>query len=807
LVVALVHSKTKRMLKNHFKIAWRSISRNRMFSLLNVVGLAIGMAVALLIGLWAYYQYSFDRFLPGYEHAYQAKINVEINGQVRTQSAVCLPLVEALKRDIPEVASVAPAFGPVRNPLVVGEKRLYPHGMIGGEDFLKIFQFPMVQGDANEALKGVSSIVLTQSTAKALFGDKDPMNKIIKIYGEDLKVTAVLQDLPRNSTFQFDYVTSFNAFASAGWVKQALTDWRASHFLVYASLKPNSNFEAAAGKSKMLVNTYAPDAYKASPQQVLLAPLKEWRLYSQYTNGKASGGMIEYLRLFAIIGFLILLIACINFMNLSTARSEKRAREVGVRKAIGSTRKLLIWQFLLESVFMTFLAMVISVLFITLALPLFNRLTGSFITIPYGNGYFWLIVVGYALLTGLLAGSGPAFYLSSFKPIKVLKGSIDVGKAATLPRKILVVLQFSCSIALIIGTIVIYQQIQFAKNRPIGYDPNRLVTTDAGTSMGGTYAAFKDEVMRTGVVTSITKSLFSISDMDYHEHITEWPGKMPNETFPVELMSLSDSDYFRTIGMTIKEGRNFTGQRGADSSCVVLNEAAVKRMRLQQPLNQYISWSGIGIPKRLRIIGIVQDALSNSPFSSAEPTMFFFLPDLAAELTYRLAPTVNAHVAIERLKPIFEKYNQVVPYEYHFEDESYSSKFHLEELIGNLAGFFSLLAVFISCLGLFGLAAYMAEQRNKEIAIRKVLGASVVQMWAMLSKDFVVLVLISCLVASPIAFYFLYNWLQQYSYRISIGPMVFLIASIGAIVITLITVSFQSIKAALANPVKNLRSE
>jgi putative ABC transport system permease protein len=807
LVVALLHSKTKRMLKYYIKTAWRSISRNRMFSLLNVVGLATGMAVAFLIGLWVYYQYSFDRYLPGYAYAYQAKFNVEINGQVRTQKEVCLPLVEALKQDIPEIASVAPAFGPVRNPLVVGEKRLYPHGMIGGEDFLKIFQFPMVQGDANEALKGVSSIVLTQSTAKALFGDEDPMNKTIKIYGDNFKVTAVLQDLPRNSTFQFDYITSFNAFESQGWVKQYRTDWSQSHFLIYASLKPSSNFEAAASKSRTLVRTYAPDTYKVEKQEVLLQPMKDWHLYTEYTNGKASGGMIDYVRVFSILGFLILLIACINFMNLSTARSEKRAREVGVRKAIGSTRKLLIWQFLLESVFMTFLAMVISVLLVILALPLFNTLTGSFIAIPFRNVYFWLMIVGYALLTGLLAGSGPAFYLSSFKPIKVLKGSIDVGKAATLPRKILVVLQFSCSIALIIGTIVIYQQIQFAKNRPIGYDPNRLVTTDAGTSMGGTYAAFKDEVMRTGVVTSITKSLFSITDMNYRERITEWPGKMANESFPILLTSLSDSDYFRTTGITIKEGRNFTGQRRVDSFCVVVNEAAVKRMRLQQPLNQYISWSGIGIPTRLRIIGVVQNTLSNSPFSNAEPTMFFFLPDLAATLTYRLAPTVNAHVAIERLRPIFEKYNKDVPYEYHFEDENYSSKFHLEELIGNLAGFFSLLAVFISCLGLFGLAAYVAEQRNKEIAIRKVLGASVVQMWAMLSKDFVVLIVISCLVASPIAFYFLYNWLQQYSYRISIGPMVFLIASMGAIVITLITVSFQSIKAALMNPVRSLRTE
>jgi ABC-type antimicrobial peptide transport system permease subunit len=795
------------MFKSYLKVAWRNLINNKAYSALNILGLGIGMSVAMLIAFWVYYQYSFDRFLPGYEQAFQVKFNVETNGQLQTQSEVCLPLAEALKRDIPEIASVAPAFGPVRNPLVAGEKSLYPHGMIAGEDFLKIFQFTVLRGDANEALKGVSSIVLTQSTAKALFGDEDPLNKTLKIFNDNLKVTAVLQDLPRNSTFQFDYITSFNAFASGGWVKQAMTDWSQSHFLMYASLKPNGNFGAAASKARVLVRTYAPDSYKVNKPEALLAPLEDWHLYTEYTNGKASGGMIDYVKLFSIIGFLVLLIACINFMNLSTARSEKRAREVGVRKAIGSTRKLLIWQFLLESVLMTFFAMVISVLFILLALPLFNRLTGSFMAIPYGNVYFWLIVVGYALFTGLLAGSGPAFYLSSFKPIKVLKGTIDVGKAATLPRKILVVLQFSCSIALIIGTIVIYQQIHFAKSRPIGYDPNRLVSTDAGNAMGGTYAALRDEVMKTGVVTSITKSLFSISDMNYHERITEWPGKTANETFQIELMSLSDSDYFRTIGMHIKEGQNFTGKRDADSSCVVLNEAAIKRMRLSQPLNQYISWSGTGMPGRLRIIGIAEDALSNSPFSTTEPAMFVFQPDWAARLTYRLVPTVNAHVAIERLKPIFEKYNKVIPYEYHFEDENYSSKFHLEELIGNLAGFFSLLTVFISCLGLFGLAAYVAEQRTKEIAIRKVLGASVLQMWAMLSKDFVVLVMISCLVASPVAFYFLYNWLQQYSYRISIGPMVFLTASIGAIFVTIFTVSYQSIKAALMTPAKSLKKD
>jgi hypothetical protein len=480
---------------------------------------------------------------------------------------------------------------------------------------------------------------------------------------------------------------------------------------------------------------------------------------------------------------------------------------VGVRKAIGSTRQSLIWQFLLESVFVTFIAMAFSILFVLMALPVFNQLTGSYITVPYGNVYFWLLILGYVLLTGLLAGSGPAFYLSSFKPIKVLKGTMHVGHTATLPRKILVVLQFSCSIALIISTIVIYQQIQFAKDRPIGYDPDRLVITDAGNAMGDHYEGFRNEVMQTGVVTSITKSLFPITEINAKVNITDWPGKLPDEPFQIALMSLSDADYFKTIGMQIKEGRNFTGNRGIDSSCVILNEAAVNRMRLKNPVNQVISWTSPGIPDRLRVIGVAKDALSNSPFATAEPAMFVFQPDWAAILTYRLAPTVNAQVAIERLKPIFEKYNRDLPYEYHFVNENYSAKFHLEELIGNLAGVFSVLAIFISCLGLFGLAAYVAEQRTKEIGIRKILGASVSQMWLMLSKDFIVLVILSCLIASPIAFYFLYKWLQQYSYRISIGPGVFIISTMFAILITIITVSFQSVKAALMTPAKSLKKE
>jgi ABC-type antimicrobial peptide transport system permease subunit len=793
------------MFSNYIKTAWRSLLHNKAYSVLNILGLATGMAVALLIGLWVYDQSTYDRFLPGYQQAYQVRFNYHNKGDIQTQSEVCLPLAAALKKDIPEIADVAPAFGPVTNTLALGDKKLHPHGMIGGDDFLKIFQFPVLKGNAATALKDRYSIVLTQSTAKALFGDADPINKIIRIDNfEDRIVTAVIKDIPRNSSFKFDYITAFSAFASGGWVKAATTNWSHNFFKLYVSLQPNSGYEQAVSKSRMLVKKYAPETYTTFQQEVTLQALKDWHLYTDYKNGVAIGGLIDYIKMFSIIGILVLLIACINFINLATARSEKRAREVGVRKVIGSSRSGLIAQFLVESTLLTCFAFVLSLVIVQMALPAFNTLAGTRIGIPYSKGMFWLIMSGYVLLIGLLAGSKPAFYLSSFQPGKVLKGAIQAGKSATLPRKGLVVLQFSCSIALIISTIIVYQQIQHAKSRPRGYDPNRLLIT-AGYNWN--YEALKQEVLQTGVVSNMAKSMSPITENYSHNNIDDWQGRLPNEPLTLAMNSVPDTDYFKTVGMQLKEGRNFTGNFGADSTCVILNEAAVKRMRFKEPINQIITWSSSNAPNRLRVVGVVNDALTSSPFAAAEPMMFVYQPDWMFNFTLRLSSSVSTQAALAKLKPIFDKYHPDTPFEYHFVDESYTAKFNLEMLIGKLAGLFSALAIFISCLGLFGLAAYMAEQRKKEIGIRKVLGASVSEVWLLLSKEFIVLVMISCVVASPVAFYCLQNWLQQYDYRITISPFVFVMAGITAIVIAMITVSFQAIKAALANPVKSLKTE
>ena len=794
------------MFKNYFKIAWRNLINNKVYSALNIFGLATGMAVALIIGLWVYYQFSYDRFIPGYENVYAAKIRFNNNGEIGVGPATPSPLAEAIRKDIPGVEYVAHTDWMGPHSLVVGDKKLYPSGAMASSDFLKIFRYTLLKGSADAALQDPYSIVLSQSTATALFGNADPINKTVRIdNSNNLKVTAVMEDVPNNSTLQFSYIVPFSFYeATEDWVKQVATVWQNNSFQTFVSLKPNVSYKQLAPQIKDLVKKYDPDGYKNFKAQVFLHPMKDWHLYSDFKKGASDGGLIDYVKMFSIIGLLILIIACINFMNLSTARSEKRAREVGIRKAIGSQRRDLIFQFLIESLAVTFLAFMLSILLVQLALPSFNALTKTNISIPWSNVYFWLIMLGYALLTGLLSGSRPAFYLSGFQPVKVLKGSITTGRSATLSRKILVVAQFTCSIALIISTIIVYQQIEHAKDRPVGYNANRLLFTDASNDLNHSYDALKNDILQSGVVSSVTRSSSPVTDIWSNNGVGQWSGQLPGETLSLALIGTCDADYFKTVGMTIKEGRNFTGT-SADSLSVILNEAAVKRMRYKRPLNQEIIF--LGSERKLRVVGVVNDALMASPFAPAEPTIFTYVPGWSNVITYRLSKTVSMQKSLAKLSGIFNKYNPSYPFQYHFADETYAGKFSLEMLIGKLAGLFALLAIFISCLGLFGLAAYMAEQRTKEIGIRKVLGASVPQVWLLLSKEFIVLVLLSCVIASPVALYFLNGWLQHYDYRISISPFVFVLAAVAAIVITIITISFQAIKAAIANPVKSLRTE
>ncbi|MBS1661805.1 MAG: ABC transporter permease [Bacteroidetes bacterium] len=619
-----------------------------------------------------------------------------------------------------------------------------------------------------------------------------------------MEVAAVIKDVPSNSTFSFSYVLPFSyGVLTNDWFRGAMTNWDNNSFQTFVELEPNVSYAQMAPKIHEIVMKYDPEAWKVGKEDFFFHPMKDWHLYGDFKRGVVEGGFIDYVRLFSIIGVLVLLIACVNFMNLSTARSVKRAREVGVRKVMGSLRYDLIVQFLTESMMITLAAAFISLVFVQLTLPSFNTLTQSRIRIPWENPAFWGVMALYVLVTGLLAGSRPAFYLSGFQPVKVLKGVINVGRSATLPRKILVVLQFTCSIALIIGTMLIYQQVQYAKDRPSGYDSNRLVFSDGSDDVTKNYVALRSELLRSRLVDQVTRSSSPVTALWNWSIVQNWEGKGPDETLALAAVDIGDN-YFNTMGMKFVAGRDFTGNYAADTSTVIINEAAAKKMRLKEPVvGQVITW-------RLTphtIVGVVKDALMTSPYRSAEPTFFGYSRDEANDITYRLSAKVEPHDAMSKIASIFNKYNPAYPFSYHFVDESYADKFEQEVLIGRLSGIFAALAIFISCLGLFGLAAYMAEQRTREIGIRKVLGASVVQLWMLLSKDFLLLVLISCVVASPVAYYFLQGWLEKYKYRITIGPGVFLMAGAMALLITVLTISFQAIRGAMANPTKSLRSE
>jgi putative ABC transport system permease protein len=787
------------MIKNYLKIAWRNILNNKVYSALNIVGLGAGMAVALLIALWVNYQYSFDKFVPDKGRLYQVLRNFNSNGDTLTFSSTSLMLAGAL-RNIPEIEHVAECDGSAPHGLMVGDNKLFPIGLQVGGDFLTMFRYSTVEGNAATALKDPFSIILTESTAKALFGNTNALNKIVRVDNHDnLRVTAVLKDMPANSSMKFDYLIPFSYMElTQKWVKPLRTSsFGDNAFVIYAELKPGISYAQVAPKIKDIEKGETGNV-NAMNSNVIMQPLLDWHLYD-YKNGQATEGFIQYVRIFSITGVLVLLIACINFINLSTARSEKRAREVGVRKAIGSQRKDLIFQFLTESTVITFISFLFSLLFVQLALPAFNSLTGTTLGIPYTNLSFWLIMLIGVLITALLAGSRPAFYLSSFNPVTVLKGSIKVGKSASISRKVLVVTQFSCSIVLIISTVVIYRQIQYAKDRPTGYQVNRLMTSNMNDDLIRNYPALKNDLMQSGIVTSVTSASSPATGVGGHMNLDQWPGKYAGETIEMGVIATT-GEYFKTLGMKIKAGRDFINAK-SDTGNVVLNEAAVKRLRLKEPINQILKKNG----KQYRIIGVVKDALMNSPFIAADPTMFEYGD--GDYMMYRLAPNINTHQAIEKLSQIVNRYSPAYPYQYSFVDQDYNHKFSEEVLVGKLAGVFAGLAIFISCLGLFGLAAFVAEQRTKEIGVRKVLGATVTQVWILLSKDFVLLVIISCVIASPIALYFLQKWLMKYDYRITIGPGVFIISAVVAIIITLLTISTQAIRAAVANPVKSLRSE
>ncbi len=802
------------MFKNYFKTAWRNLIKDKMHSLINIIGLSIGITVAILIGLWMYDELSFDKNFKNYDHIAQVIQNVSNNGEVQTWWQVPYPLANELRTHYgSDFKHLAMAVDWSDHKITIsnsnsnstGSKILKSNGGFFEKEMPEMFTLDMLQGNRN-GLNDPSSVLISASAAKAFFGDENAIGKVLKIdLYQPVKVAGVYKDFPHNSTFtNLNFIDSWDFWYHANNDLKNMTDpWRPNFITLYAQINDNANFNIISAKIKDAKLNRVNEQLKQKKPALFLEPMRKWHLYSEFKDGVNTGGAIKYVKMFGVIGLFVLLLACINFMNLSTARSEKRAKEVGIRKTVGSLRSQLIFQFFAESLLTVTFAFIISVLLTWLALPFFNTVSNKDMHILWTSPAFWLIAFAFIIITAAIAGSYPAFYLSSFKPVKVLKGTFKAGRFAAIPRKVLVVLQFSVSVSLIIGTIIVYQQIQFAKDRPVGYARANLITIPTPDSTIHThFNAVQDELMQTGVVTSFAESESPTTGIWNSTSGFSWPGKDPNLSTDFGVVAGS-YDFGKTIGWEVKEGRSFSKDYPTDSAAVILNEAAVEYINLKNPVGETVMWWD----QPLKVIGVIKNMVIESPYDEVRPVIYPLLNYQGNVAIIKLNPAVSAGKAIKSIETVFKKYDPSQPFSYKFVDDDYAAKFGDEERIGKLSGIFTMLAIVISCLGLFGLTSFVAEQRKKEIGVRKVLGASVLSVWNLLSKDFIILIVISFLIAVPISYYFMHSWLQNYSYRTTLSWWIFVVAGVGALIITLITVSFQSVKAAIANPVKSLRTE
>jgi putative ABC transport system permease protein len=788
------------MLRNYFKIAFRSLIKNPAYSFINIGGLAIGLASSILILLWVVHEYSYDRFHTNYSSIYKLYQSQQWAQGIGTGNSMPYPMKEAIMNKSSQIKHVVITNWGEGNMLQVGDKRLNKLGRSVSEDFLKVFSFNMTKGNPATALTDPNSIVLTQSTARAFFGDQDPINQIIKVDNEwEMKVTGVIDDVRGKPTeFLFDYLLPFSHYeASQPWVRNARNNWNNNSFPMYVQLQPGAT-EAEVNNS---IRDLIKENNEKAPTAVLfLHPMSKWRLFSNFENGKISGGLIEYVQLFTAIAVFVLIIACINFMNLATARSEGRAREVGIRKSVGSRRKELIAQFLGESILVTCIAMVLAIVIVELVLPGYNQLVNKTITVEYSNPIVWGVAVGLVLVLGIFSGSYPAFYLSSFQPVKVLKGKINLGKGASTPRKVLVTLQFGFSIFLIIGTLIIYQQVQHVKNRDMGYNRENLIQIWTNGELETNFQSIRESLLQTGAVESVCKSNSPITSI-FSNNEVKWAG-MPDQRVSFSTIA-TEYDYTKTMKIKMLEGRDFSRDFPSDSMAVVINQAAVDFMGLKDPIGQKLTFNS----QELEIIGVMQDVVMASPYEPVEPMTLIFSPDWSSTITVRLSETPDLNGALGKVESVFKKLNPNYPFEYRFTDTDFEKKFASVNLISRLAAIFASLAILITCLGLLGLAAFTAEQRTKEVGIRKVLGASVSSLVFLISKDFSRLVLFAFALSAPAGWWFLHSFLERYPYRVEISWWVLLSAGAFAFVLALIIVSTQALKAALSNPVNSLRNE
>lgn len=801
------------MLDNYFRLASRNLAKNKLHSLINISGLAIGMAVATLIGLWVWDELSFNTWHKNYDRIAQVLIDETVHNEVKTSDHIPFPLINELETKYRQHFDLLVAAMPKEQVIFrANEKSLFLTGQFMQENGPELFTLQMLKGDRN-GLHTPNSILLSATAANALFGNTNAIGQTLLIHDTSrLQITGVYADLPANTTLHdLQFIAGWQWYLkNNAYIKNK--SWDNHAVLLYAGIPAGSNPTTATqaiqnAEATAIKNMPNMAKEAATNPRLWLHPMRRWHLYGSFKAGVASLDAIHFVQLITAIGIMVLALACINFMNLSTARSAGRAREVGVRKTIGSGRRQLITQFFCESFLVTVLAFFLSVLLSTLALPWFNDIAAKRIHFPWSNPGFWLAALAFVFLTGLIAGSYPAFYLSSFKPVSVLKGEYRTGAPAILTRQFLVVGQFTFSIVLIIATTVVATQIRYAKDRPVGYSRDGLISIKMHyPEYVEKYDVLTNELKRSGAVIDIAAAQSPLTGIWSHSEGFQWKDMDPAIHQDFATLNVS-AEYGKTVAWQFLDGRDFRPGYATDSAGFVINESAARFMGLAHPVGATISWTSRWLGDTARsytIIGVVKDMVMESPYDPVKPTVFF-LGGSFNWITLRLDPHAPAHASLEKIATIFKEVAPNVPFEYEFADQDYALKFASEERIGKLAALFAALAVFISCLGLFGMSAFMAEQRTREIGIRKVLGASIPNVLGLLSRDFLKLISLSLLIGMPASWYGMHRWLSRYTYHTPLSWWIFVTAGLATLALTLLTISYQSIRAALADPVKSLR--
>jgi predicted permease len=796
------------MFTNYVKTAFRSLWKNKSFSILNITGLAIGITCASLIFLWVEDEITYNHYFTNRDNLYQVMGNQTYDGKTYTFASLPGQFSNAAKNEIPGIKSSARTNWGARYLFTHDDKGVYGDGMNVDPAFLPMFNFEFTHGSAAKAFSQLYSLVVTESFAKKVFNATDVVGKTVRVDNkQDYTISGVIKNLPSNARFSNrEWFAPFEIFEKDNdWLKT----WTNNGVQTFVELDPASDVAAINNKLHGFIK--AKDSSAAA--MPLLLSANDWRLRSEFTDGKQNGGRIKIVNLFSIIAWIVLIMACINFMNLSTAKSERRAKEVGVRKVMGSGKGMLVWQFISEALLLSFVAVILAAGIVALVLPLFNTLVEKQLLLNLFTPLHMGSLIAIGLLCGFIAGSYPAFYLSSFKPVAVLKGLKFNTGGATFIRKGLVVTQFVISVVLITCTIIIYEQVMYTKNRELGMNKDnllsmsqQLISTQQNGEIGLRFQTIKNDLIATGVVENASLNNGNAFQIGSNSSGFNWKGKVPNSKILIS-MEWATPEYIKTMGMQVMAGRDFYADGSADSNNVIINETMAKLManKPADAVGQLIDRD----EEKIQVVGVIKDYVYNNVYGGVDPVIIF--NDSKAQntnnLMIRFKPQQDYKAALAKVEAVIKKYNPAYPFEYRFVDETFQQLFSNENLIGKLAGVFAGLAIFISCLGLFGLATYTAERRVREIGIRKVLGASVKSLSALLSKDFLKLVAVSCLISFPVAWYFMNRWLQDYQYRVSISWWMFALPAAIAIFITVVTVSFQAIKAAVANPVKSLRTE